>query len=353
MIASRYGPVELRRFCEEVFVNLGMLREDAEVAADSLVRANLEGTDSHGISRLAIYARRIREGRISARPRIGVERSGSVLRVDGGNSLGQVASYQALKAAIPVARETGIVGVAVRNSNHFGTAAYYCQMACREGMALIATTNSPPGIVPWGGKKAYFGTNPIAFGFPTRREAPVIVDMSSSVVARGRIILAAKQGMAIPEGWAIDEEGVETTNAEAALNGALLPLGGAKGYALALAVEIMSGILSSSAFGPHVNNLYKEDDPPANVGHSFILLDVARWMSLDDYYARMEQFLKEVKTVPRAREVEEIFYPGERRYLTYLERVKEGVALPGAVREELNLLAAECGVPFPSPLSTS
>lgn len=345
--------MELASFCEDVFVRLGMSREDAGVAADSLVRANLEGTDSHGISRLAIYARRIREGRISARPEIGVERAGSVLRVDGGNGLGQVASYQALKTAFPVARETGIVGVAVRNSNHFGTAAYYCQMACREGMALIATTNSPPGIAPWGGKKAYFGTNPIAFGFPTRREPPVIVDMSSSVVARGKIILAATEGQTIPEGWAIDEEGVETTDAAAALKGAVLPLGGAKGYALAMAVEVMSGVLSGAAFGPHVNNLYKDDDLPANVGHSFILLDIAHWMSLDDYYTRMEQFLEEVKAVPRAREAEEVFYPGERRYLTYLERAKEGVALPVAVREELDLLAAERGVDFPLPIGTN
>jgi LDH2 family malate/lactate/ureidoglycolate dehydrogenase len=176
MTVTRYDPVELTRFCEEVLVSLTMPREDAEVVADSLVRANLEGANSHGMSRLPIYAQWIREGRISAQPKTGVDRSGSVRRVDGGNALGQVASYHAVEAALPVARETGIVGVAVRNSNHFGTAAYYCQMACREGMALIATTNSPPGIAPWGGKKAYFGTNPIAFGFPARWEPPVIVD---------------------------------------------------------------------------------------------------------------------------------------------------------------------------------
>jgi LDH2 family malate/lactate/ureidoglycolate dehydrogenase len=216
---ARYDSTELKEFCEGVFVSLGMTREDAEVAGDSLVRANLEGTESHGVSRLAIYARRIKEGRISAKPDIRVERTGSVLRVDGGNGLGQVASYHALLAAIPVAKETGIAGVAVRNSNHFGTAAYYCQMACREGMALIVMSNSPPGIAPWGGRSAYFGTNPIAFGFPTKRKPPVIVDMSSSVVARGRIILAAKQRLAIPEGWAIDEEGVVTTDAKAALKG--------------------------------------------------------------------------------------------------------------------------------------
>lgn len=246
-----------------------------------------------------------------------------------------------------MAKETGNAGVAVRNSNHFGTATYYCQMACREGMALIVMSNSPPGIAPWGGRSAYFGTNPIAFGFPTKRKPPVIVDMSSSLVARGRIILAAKQGLPIPEGWAIDEEGVATTDAEAALKGAVLPLGGAKGYALALAVEIMSGVLSGAAFGPHVNNLYKDGDPPAKVGHSFVLLDVSRWMQVDKYYERMEQFLREIKASPRAKGIEEIYYPGERRYLTYLENKDKGIALPETVREELESLGREHRVTFP------
>ena len=350
---ARYDADELRDFCAGVFASLGMDREDAGVASDSLVRANLEGTDSHGISRLAIYARRMREGRISARPDVRVERDGSVLRVDGGNALGQVASYHALKAALPLARETGIAGVAVRNSNHFGTAAYYLQMACREGLAMIATTNSPPGIAPWGGKKAYFGTNPIAFGFPTREEPPVIVDMASSVVARGRIIQAAREGAPIPEGWATDEEGTETTDAEAALKGAVLPLGGAKGYALALAVEVLSGVLSGAAFGFGVNNLYRDGAPPANVGHCFILLDVSRWMVLEEYYARMEQFLAEIKASPLARDAEEILYPGERRHLSYLENARRGVALPTTVRQELEGLAREHGTEFPTTMTAA
>lgn len=351
MESGSYRPKDLKTFCQEVFVRLGMAHEDARVVSDSLVRANLEGTDSHGVSRMGIYTKRMREGRISADPTVEIEHNGSVLSVDGNNGLGQVASYHALKNALPVARETGIAGVGVRNSNHFGTAAYYCQMACREDMALIATTNSPPGIAPWGGKKAYFGTNPVAFGFPTRNEPPVVVDMSSSVVARGNIINAAREGEAIPEGWAIDEEGEATTDADAALRGAVLPLGGAKGYALALAVEIMSGVLSGAAFGPHVNNLYKENEPPANVGHSFILLNVSSWLDLDDYYDRMDQFLGEIKATPRAKDVEEILYPGERRYRSYLEKTDEGISLPPAVSEELKELARAYEVPFPSPKS--
>jgi LDH2 family malate/lactate/ureidoglycolate dehydrogenase len=346
---ARYDPSELRAFCEGVFEGLDVRTEDARVAAGSLVRANLEGTDSHGISRLAIYAQRIREGRISATPDIRIDRAGSVLRVDGGNALGQVASYRAVEAAVPVARDAGIAGVTVRASNHFGTAAYYCQLACREVMAMIATTNSPPGIAPWGGREAYFGTNPIAFGFPAREEPHVIVDMSSSVVARGKIILAAKQGLPIPEGWAMDEEGRETTDASAALGGAVRPLGGAKGYALALAVEVMSGVLSGAAFGPQVNSIYEDAAPPADVGHSFILLNVESWMPLHDYYDRMELLLREIKSSPTAGDVDEILYPGERRYRTFLENEKRGIALPDAVRQELEGLSREYGVPLPAP----
>ncbi|WP_273846784.1 Ldh family oxidoreductase [Rubrobacter calidifluminis] len=342
--AGRHPAEALTCFCRDVLTSLGVPDEDAAVVADSLVRANLEGKDSHGISRLPIYAKRIRECRISARPDICIDRDGAVLKVDGGNGLGQVVSYKALQAAFPVARETGIAAVAVRNSNHFGAASYYCQMACREGMALIATTNSPPGIAPWGGKRAYLGTNPVAFGFPTRREPPVIVDMSSSIVARGKIILAAAEGREIPQDWAIDEEGLPTTDAEAALRGAVLPLGGPKGYALAVAVEMLSGVLSGAAFGPHVNNLYKDGDPPANVGHSFILIDVEHLMPLEEYYARLERFIREMKSHPKARGTEEILYPGERSYRTYMNRLREGVTLNPSLKSMLNDIGRACGV---------
>lgn len=344
---QRHDPAELEDFCGRVLGCLGVTEEDASVVADSLVRANLEAADSHGISRLPIYARRLQEGRIQARPDVEIETHGSVLRVDGGNGLGQVASYRALKAAFPVARETGMAGVAVRRSNHFGTAAYYCQMACDEGIIMIATTNSPPGIAPTGSSKAYMGTNPIAFGFPVEEGPPLIADLSSSVTARGKIINAAREGSQIPEGWATDEDGIPTTDAAAALRGAMLPLGGAKGYALALAVEMMSGVISGASFGPHVNNLYEDGDPPADVGHSFILLDISRWLPPEDYRARIGQLLRELKASPRAQGVEEILYPGERRHRTYLAKLEEGIVLPRTVREELAKLAEDLGLSFP------
>jgi LDH2 family malate/lactate/ureidoglycolate dehydrogenase len=345
--ASFYDADDLIRFVSDIFTRLGMPEADAGIAADSLVQADLEGNESHGISRLGVYAKRMREGRISAQPDIRMKKNGSILKVDGGNGLGQVVSYRALEAAIPLAKETGILGVFVNNSNHFGTAAYYCQQMCKANMALIAMTNSPPGIPPWGGKKAFFGTNPVAFGFPTREQPPVIVDMSSSVVARGKIIFASKTGQQIPLGWAINEEGVETTDPAEALRGAVLPLGGAKGYALALAIEIMAGLLSGAAFGPQVANLYKDGDPPANVGHCFIVLDIAKLMPLEQYFDIMNLFLREVKQVPKAKGTDEIYYPGERRHQKYNQRFHHGIPVPQEVADELTRLGEEMGVPFP------
>lgn len=345
--SGRYRPAELAAFCRQVFMKLGMPEPDAAIAAESLVRADMEGNEGHGVSRLPIYAKRMQEGRIASDPAIGFETAGAVLKVDGGNGLGQVVSRRALDKAVPLARAYGLAGVFIRRSNHFGTAAYFCQYAASQGMALVAMTNSPPGIPPWGGRKAFFGTNPIAFGFPVKSGPPVIVDMSSSVVARGKIILASQIGQPIPPGWAIDEEGRETTDPAAALRGAVLPVGGAKGYALALAVEIMCGLLTGAAYGPHVNNLYKDGDGEADVGHSFLLMDLSKWLDMDAYHARMDTFLREVKDVPRAAGVGEIFYPGERRQAKYEARSREGVDVPREVARELKRLGEELGVAFP------
>lgn len=342
-----YDSEELKSFCQKVLEQLGVENDNAYKGADALIRANLEGVDSHGISRLAIYANRMKEGRINSDPQISIEQKGeSILLVDGDNGLGQIVSVSAVKEGITLAKKAGSAVVAVRNSNHFGTASYYCQMACEEGLVAMAFTNSPSGIPPWGGKKAFFGTNPIAFGFPNGTNAPVIIDMSTSVVARGKIILAAKQDQSIPKGWAIDEHGEDTEDAKEALKGAVLPVGGAKGYALALAVEILTGILSGAAFGPHVNNIYDETNEKANVGHFFVLLDVEKFMPLDMFHTVMNQFIEELKEVPTKDGVEEILYPGERREREYQSRLKEGIYLSKEVESELIHLGEELNVPF-------
>ncbi|OLS38153.1 lactate dehydrogenase [Alkalihalophilus pseudofirmus] len=343
-----YQAEELRVFTREVLERIGLKNECAYNASDALIRANLEGVDSHGISRLSIYAKRIMEGRINADPEIKIEKKGSsVLVVDGDNGLGQAVSAKAMSEGLSLVKESGAVAVSVKNSNHFGTASYFCQMAAERGVVALAFTNSPSGIPPWGGTKAFFGTNPIAFGFPTGTKEPVIIDMSTSVVARGKIILAAKQGQSIPKGWAIDEEGNETEDAKEALKGAVLPVGGAKGYALALAVEVLTGLLSGAAFGPHVQNIYDNGADQANVGHFFILLDVEKFMPEGVFYSLMEQLLSEIKETPKAEGVEEILYPGERRARALSKNLEQGIELSEQVEEELRILGSNLNVDLP------
>ncbi len=344
-----YNSDDLREFCKNVLTSIGSENEDAFNAADALIRANLEGVDSHGISRLGIYAKRMRDRRINPEPNIKIEKKGeAVLLVDGDNGLGQIVSARAIQAGISLAKRSGNASIAVRNSNHFGTASYFCQMAAKEGLVAMAFTNSPPGIPPWGGTKAFFGTNPIAFGFPNGTSAPVIIDMSTSVVARGKIILAAKENQSIPKGWAINEKGKETDNPHEALKGAVLPVGGAKGYALALAVEVLTGILSGAAYGPNVHNIYSEKNEHANVGHFFILLDIEKFMPLDTFNYMMKGFIEEIKATPKKDGVEEILYPGERREREYQKRLKEGIMISEEVEQELREISNLVNVSFPS-----
>ncbi|WP_232337699.1 Ldh family oxidoreductase [Thermoactinomyces sp. CICC 23799] len=224
-----FNDVHLRSFAETVFKAVGVPKRDAQIITDSLIQANLEGIDSHGISRLPVYVRRLMEGRISVRPCLRIIQHGSVLNVDGDNGLGQVVSFRSLEAAIPVAKKLGMAGVFIRRSNHNGTGSFYCQQVMQENMVLIAMTNTPPGIVPTGGREPRLGTNPVAFGFPVNDGPPLIVDLATSMVARGKVILAAREKKPIPKGWAVDENGMDTTDPSAALKGAMLPVGGSQG----------------------------------------------------------------------------------------------------------------------------
>lgn len=327
-----------------------MPQKEAEIAADSLVRADMEGAGTHGINRLLMYVPRLEERQINPTPQPSFIENNALLKVKGDNGLGQVVAQRALEKGFSIAEHHGTASIFISESNHFGTAAYYCQKAFRKNMALIAVTNSPSGIAPWGGGQAYFGTNPLAFGFPYNNGSPIIIDMSSSVVARGNVIVAEKEGRNIPDGWALDKNGVPTNDPREAIAGSLLPLGGAKGYAMALAVEMMAGVLTGSSFGPHVNSIFQAGNPPANVGHAFILLDIKQWMDLDMYEQRIEQILTEIKQSPLADGVEEILYPGERRKRSYLLSCKKGVPVSENIERELRSLSEKHNITFPHPL---
>jgi len=346
-LTYKYPADKLKHFCKELLMHYGVPEQDATIVTEVLIDASLEGVDTHGVNRLPIYVSRIKNGRINAKPKVKISKSGATGIVDGDNGLGQLVAVRSMEVAIELAHEYGVSIVVTRHSNHFGAASYYCKMAVDRQMIGITFTNTPPGIPPWGGKRPYFGTNPIAFAFPTGGQ-PIVVDMSSSTVARGNIILAAKEGKPIPLGWAIDKEGRPTTDPNKALEGAVLPIGGPKGYALCLAVEVMSGILSGSAFGPDVGWIYDDKLEPVNIGHCFMAIDISRFMPLEMFYNRINKMIREIKSVPLADGFSEIFIPGERRQIKFKERLREGIPIGESVLQELNQLAQEVNLP---PLS--
>jgi len=335
---------QLKIYCKDLLSAAGMSAADADIVAQILVATSLEGVDTHGVSRLPIYLSRILNGRMNPRAVPRITKTGPATAVvDGDNGLGQVVAVKSMETAIELARETGVACVTAKNSNHFGASSYYCEMAAAENMIGIAFTNTPSGIPPWGGRSAYFGTNPIAFAFPGD-DIPIVVDMSSSVVARGNIIQAAKEGKAIPQGWAIDDTGMPTTDAKKALSGAVLPMAGAKGYAMALAVELFAGILSGAAVGPHVGWIYDDKLEPANIGHCFFAIQVERFMPVIDFMERANAMISEIKAVPLADGCDQILIPGERRKRNAEQREQRGVPVSQALADELNQFAAQWNV---------
>lgn len=344
---NMYSEKEIRQLTESLLVKSGLADDDAYIFADVLIQANLEGVDSHGINKLPTYVKRFMDGRFNAKPNITSERTASgIVLIDGDNGPGPVVSMRAINAALETVTETGITAVGVKNSNHFGAASYYCQQACAKQMICITLSNSAGVMAPWGAKEPYFGTNPIAFGFPTGTETPVIIDMATSTIARSKVRLAAINGQPIPKDWAIDAEGNFTTDAEAALGGSVLPMAGPKGSGLALAIEILSGLVTGAAFGKDVKSFNDDTYAISNVGHFFILIDIQKIMNWHLYEQLMHKMITEIKDLPKAAGVEEIFIPGERRAREVKSRQEKGIYISPSVLKNLKQAADDMGVPF-------
>jgi len=342
----RISPENLRRFCSGALQAVGMSAPDADTVAEVLVDANLNGIDTHGVSRLPVYASCLQRGRINPKPAMVKERTAPALgRMDGGDGLGILVGVKAMRFALELADEAGLGLVAVSRSSHCGAASYFCNMAAEAGKISMVFTNAPSSVPPWGGRTPYLGTNPLAFGFPGPNGGHVLVDMSTSVAARGHIIAAAKAGERIPEGWALDALGRPTTDPAEAMRGAVLPMGGPKGYALALAVEIMAGILTGAAFGKHVGWMYDESLEPVNVGHAFLALDVSRLMDPDLFLSRLAAMLDEIRGVALAEGHQAIHIPGERKRAAAAIR-RQGVPVPDGVLGDLDALARQLSLPL-------
>jgi LDH2 family malate/lactate/ureidoglycolate dehydrogenase len=347
---ERYSPAILKSLAIDIARAAGVERDEAAILSDSLVAADLAGTTTHGLSRLAIYVKRIRNGVIDPRATLTVERQrAATLAIDAGNGLGQVQAWKTLDRLIPMARTAGVASATIRNSQHFGAVSYYCNHAADQNMILLATTSCEPAMSPAGGSEAFFGTNPIAASFPTGKGFHVKVDLATSLVARGNIIAAQKKGESIPLGWALDSDGNPTTDASQALLGTVLTMAGHKGYALALMVEVLSSVLSGSAVGSSIGSMYKNLDRKQDVGHFFCLLDIDAFIGVAEFKQRMDNMIDRIKSCRKRPGVEEILVPGERSARTMRENEQRGIKLDAATLKELRQLCDEYRLDWPLP----
>jgi LDH2 family malate/lactate/ureidoglycolate dehydrogenase len=340
----------LRGWTEEVFQKVGVSRDDAKLLTDSMIEANLRGVDTHGITRmLCVYVERIRKGVMNPKTNVAVlrERPSTAL-IGCNNSIGQVGAERAMRMAIERARVTGVAFTAVTHSNHYGMAAYWAMMALPYGMIGFSSTNAPAAMAPTGGCTAMLGTNPFCIAIPAGREMPVVLDMATTVVARGRIMLYAKQNKPLEPGWAFDERGVPTTDPHVALKGLLAPIGGYKGYGIALAIDFLCGVLTGSNYGTHFPGFLADNMvDPTDVGSVFAAVNVESFMDLPEFTASMDKAIQEVKTSKKAEGVKRIYLPGEIEFEMKAERLAKGIPIPEPVVKDFIALGRELDLPFP------
>lgn len=336
---KRVDPVRLERLVAAIYAGLGVPSEDAALIANALVDADLRGVHSHGCRYLGVYARGLREGRINPRPQIRTIRDdGATCLLDGDGGLGHVLAARAMRMAIDRSKVHGVGVVSMRNSAHIGALAYYTQLAADAGCIGFCTTNAGIAMVPPGGREKVVGLNPLSWAAPTARPWALNLDMATSVVAGSKLGMAAERGEKIPLGWAIDAEGNPTDDPRKGMEGGLLPLGGPKGYGLSVMLDVLSGVLSGGRFGRGLGGL--------GSAQLYQALDVAHFIPLEEFRARMEELIQQIKNSALAPGSPGIFFPGEIEYNRKQERLANGLPLDAFVRGEIRREAEAQGLAY-------
>ncbi|MEQ9716282.1 MAG: Ldh family oxidoreductase [Candidatus Asgardarchaeum sp.] len=327
----------LSNFCKNVLLKAGLNKEDAFAVADSLIFANLRGIDSHGIIRFPFYLKRIEVKGTNSHPQIKkIQEGPSTVLLDGDNGMGQVIGAYAAQLAVQKAKDTGIAIVGVRGSSHYGAASYYSVLISQEKMIGLSMTGSDPVMVAWGGSKSVIGNNPFSFAVPFKKEKPIVLDISTSTVAGGKVRLAAKNKQKIPKNWIIDKNGKYTDDPNDLTDGgALLPFGEHKGYGLAIIIEILSSALTGAGLLSQIPLWIKDFEKPLNIGHLFGAINIENFINYDLFIERLEYIVKQLKDSPLAEGFSNIFVPGEIEYEEVKIRQEEGIPISEEIYSDL------------------
>jgi len=336
----------LRRFIAAALRRVGLPDQDAATVAGLMADADLQGSDGHGVIRLPQYVQRIEAGGINVRPDIRVvEERAAMAVVDGDNGMGHLVVSRAVQVAIEKARGAGVAWVGTRASNHAGPASLYARMPLAHDMiGLYFAVGNANHMTPWGGMEMLLSTNPIAAGIPAGDEPAVVLDMATTVAAYGKVKAKAKRGEPMPEGWMIDRQGRPLTDPQRAGEGFLLPIGGHKGYGLALVVGLLAGTLNGAAMGRELVDFNHDDRTPTNTGQAILVIDLAAFGGAAPFKAAVDTLVRDIRTSERLPGVERIWLPGEQSHGKREAHGRGGVPLPGALAEDLDRLAERLGI---------
>ena len=332
---------KLKNIIKKIFIKNKLSNEHALICAEALINAELVGAPSHGLSRLRMYCDRIQKGVINPKPKIKIKKiSQSISHIDANNSIGFVAANIGIKTAITNAKKTGLGLVAVKNSGHYGLSGYYAEQAVKKNLMVMVFTSAPPAVAPHGSLKSLFGTNPICFGTPTGSKIPFILDTSISMINRGKIRVAAREGGKIPEGVALDKYGKPTTDPKKALEGVQLPIAGFRGSGLAWMVDILSGVFTGGNHAGRVKDPFTDFSGPQNIGHLFFVMKPNLFVG-NSFKKRIKDNIRTIKKLPKIKGVKEILYPGQNKFLRYKNNLKKEINVTKNILEDLKILVNE------------
>ena len=339
----RIKAAQLEAFIARAFEAVDVPAADAKVIAELMTRADVNGSDGHGVFRLPQYIRRIRGGAVNVRPdiKIASERAAMAL-VDGDNGMGHLVMRFAAEKAIEKAKVAGVGWVGAQWSNHAGPASLYASMPLAHDMiGLYFAVGSANHLPPWGGIDMLLSTNPLAVAVPAGEEPPIVLDMATTVAAYGKVKTKAQRGETMPVGWMMDRQGQPLTDPRRANEGFLLPIGKYKGYGLALVIGLLAGTLNRAAMGSEVVDFNADDTTPTNTGHAVVAISIEAFGPVGEFKRSIDALVREIRGSQRLPGVERIWLPGEQSHAKRLERMKNGVPVPEALLASLNQLAAE------------